>query len=811
MRDDIMDNLNNGFGKQSNYTMEEIEEATKMKKKYGGTLLENLQKLTGRGLSGGAVILNHDTGGDSAEKKAENSKSEDTKSNNPFSSFINGFSNGVKSVRDEITGKDKKRKNDDADKAPEISDPIRDYVNGKSGTTRKTPENSTANMADIRKTLEQNQAYLDRELENYTKSLKEDFGIDTDVMNDRILESCAADMGLSKNSLKGSTKDGVAAASGTAADTVEEKETDPQEMIEKFDGLTEEICETVFGQKEYIHKLVIAFKRPVVLPPEDGHALNSIFITGKEKTGRHIGLKTVAAKLKQKGVLRSAEIETIDLGLYSDASAEKLFLQDLYSALRSKSRIILFENFDGCHSSFLTQLADLVITGKCRLTERYTMQNGQLVNVSNSLASEAVGSLSAEGKYLIFISDKSVDKVAGIMGAPFINALGDVCVTAQLDDVAYRRIADKEFEELKATSEKQFKFIMKHDESFIDYAVSKTEKQAGLSGILNFFDSCMQGLATLKLEKDLPKNVEITLTVKNGAVTAVSAEGEYDLLAALPGEYSGEIDKIKQEMDEIVGLDKVKEYIFSLEEYYSVQQRRRDQGLKTSEVSKHMIFTGSPGTGKTTIARIISKYLKSIGVLSGGQLVEVSRADLVGRYVGHTAPLTNKVISSAIGGVLFIDEAYSLYRGKDDSFGLEAIDTLVKGIEDNRDNLIVILAGYSNEMQEFLTANSGLKSRFPNVINFPDYTGQELLLIAKSIAKSKGYVIDEGADNGLLSYFNAVQAVRPEDAGNGRLARNKIEEAILNQSRRLVVEKDAELSTLLSSDFDLTDIMSDEK
>ena len=192
--------------------------------------------------------------------------------------------------------------------------------------------------------------------------------------------------------------------------------------------------------------------------------------------------------------------------------------------------------------------------------------------------------------------------------------------------------------------------------------------------------------------------------------------------------------------------------------------------------------------------------------VSGGQLVEVTRADLVGRYVGHTAPLTNQVLQSAIGGVLFIDEAYSLYRGQDDSFGLEAIDTLVKGIEDNRDNLIVILAGYSDEMAVFLTSNSGLKSRFPNVIEFPDYTGQELLDIAKITAKSKGYKIDEGALLPLLTYFNAVQLLRARTAGNGRLVRNKVEEAILNQSRRLVAEPDGDLSLLISADFDLSDV-----
>ncbi|MBR2484104.1 MAG: stage V sporulation protein K, partial [Oscillospiraceae bacterium] len=150
--------------------------------------------------------------------------------------------------------------------------------------------------------------------------------------------------------------------------------------------------------------------------------------------------------------------------------------------------------------------------------------------------------------------------------------------------------------------------------------------------------------------------------------------------------------------------------------------------------------------------------------------------------------------------------AYGLYRGKDDSFGLEAIDTLVKGIEDNRDDLIVILAGYSREMEEFLSSNSGLRSRFPNLIHFPDYSGEELLKITKSIAKSKGYTIDEGCDSALLAYFNAVQALRPDTAGNGRLARNKVEEAILNQSRRLAVEPNGDLSALLSGDFELNDI-----
>ncbi len=247
----------------------------------------------------------------------------------------------------------------------------------------------------------------------------------------------------------------------------------------------------------------------------------------------------------------------------------------------------------------------------------------------------------------------------------------------------------------------------------------------------------------------------------------------------------------------------VKDYIKSLQSHILIQERRKQQGMKTSDVSKHMIFTGNPGTGKTTIARLISRYMKAIGALSQGQLVEVTRADLVGRYVGHTAPLTMQVIKSALGGVLFIDEAYSLYRGKDDSFGLEAIDTLVKAMEDYRDDLIVILAGYSKEMSTFLESNSGLKSRFPNVINFPDYTGEELMKIALIIAKSKGYKIDDSLKEPLQEYFTKVQANNSKESGNGRLARNVVEDAILRQSERLIKDSKASIDELILEDFNL--------
>ena len=630
---------------------------------------------------------------------------------------------------------------------------------------------------------------------------------ETIVGNQAQLNSAISEMSRNLESDFGVTEENAHEVASAAHERLAAAKPVPKVDLESFNGLEDELSGSVYGQDAYIGKLVISFKRPYVMPVQDDRPRNCIYITGPKCTGRHFGLNRLTSALEKRSVLRNGEVKYIDLSLYPTAGEEKLFLQDLYSALCSSADVIAFENYSECHASFLSSLTELVTTGKLTLSARYIEQNGQLINVSNALASNAVGTLNARGKYLIFISCNPVSKLAGSLGAPFVDALGgDICETVKLDKDSLGKISQRELDSLVEKSARQLAFKISAGDGFPEYALSCSEKNAGLAGILEFYRKMYTALAQLKLEKNLQRDTELTLKATEGTIFIENGEEKYDAFSLIPGSFSGEIEAIRAEMDNIVGLTKIKEYVFGLEEYYRVQKRRKEEGLKSGEVSKHMIFTGSPGTGKTTIARIISKYLKAIGILSGGQLVEVSRADLVGRYVGHTAPLTNQVIQSAIGGVLFIDEAYSLYRGRDDSFGLEAIDTLVKGIEDNRDNLIVILAGYSKEMAEFLTANSGLKSRFPNVINFPDYTGEELLAIAKINAASRGYSIDEGADPGLLSYFNAVQALRASDAGNGRLARNKIEEAILNQSKRLVAEPDSDLSMLLSEDFDLNDI-----
>ena len=671
----------------------------------------------------------------------------------------------------------------------EIDDLLRDVFGNGRGRTLSTQKAETylqqskkvSRGLDV---LEKQQESVNRRLQSQLEELKKMSGeLDFDAIQKEVEKDF-----------------GVKPAGAKAETTV--KEIDERPEAQRFGDLMPKLAGELIGQEAFLKKLIIAFKRPYIMGWNEPKGLkNAILVHGKPNSGRHTALRLTAEELARVDLLPTDQIQTMDLALYPGQGEEKLFLQDLYAALK-KGGILVLDHYESCHPAFLQQLAELICTGKLNLASRYVMQKGHLVDAGTALASETVGSLEANGCYIVIVSEKGQDKLAGAFGAKVVDALGDVCRTDALSRQHLEQIAGIHYEKLQNKAAKQLGFTLAADTGIHGFIADKAKPENGIGDLLEYLQDCFQALAQYKLEKDAPDQT-VSLVCEDGHLFAVLDGVKTDLLSLLPGGYRGEVDAVKAEMDKIVGLKEIKDYILSLEKNYKVQEMRKAQGLPVSNVSMHMIFTGNPGTGKTTIARLVSKYLKAIGVLSGGQLVEVSRGDLVGKYVGHTAPLTMQVIKSAIGGVLFIDEAYSLYRGKDDSFGLEAIDTLVKGMEDNRDDLIVILAGYTKEMATFLTANSGLQSRFPNIIEFPDYSGEELTEIAQINATSRGYRLSEDAKAALLDYFCVVQAMDDRSSGNGRLARNVIESAILAQSRRVLDQPDAALDLLEKCDFDL--------
>jgi stage V sporulation protein K len=272
----------------------------------------------------------------------------------------------------------------------------------------------------------------------------------------------------------------------------------------------------------------------------------------------------------------------------------------------------------------------------------------------------------------------------------------------------------------------------------------------------------------------------------------------------IPPEHSA-LKEIEDELGALVGMEEMKRMIKEIYAWIFVNKKREEVGMKARKQALHMMFKGNPGTGKTTVARLIGKLFLKMNVLSKGHLIEAERADLVGEYIGHTAQKTRDLIKKAQGGILFIDEAYSLGRGGEKDFGKEAIDTLVKHMEDKQHEFILILAGYSREMDYFLTLNPGLHSRFPLVIDFPNYTIDQLMEIASRMLDEREYTLSHEAEKKLKDHLIWVKAVlNPNSFSNGRYVRNIIEKSIRAQAMRLLLQNSFdkhELLTLRSNDL----------
>lgn len=333
----------------------------------------------------------------------------------------------------------------------------------------------------------------------------------------------------------------------------------------------------------------------------------------------------------------------------------------------------------------------------------------------------------------------------------------------------------------------------------LQYSVSRVILTAnlGLSGRLsrlqlhpNRIKREEREVNTLERAVTYKNNGQINIILNGQKQVLVDADSEAEYLEALQKNEAKHsiLREIEREMNSLVGMDEMKRNIKEIYAWIFVNQKRQEQGLKVGKQALHMMFKGNPGTGKTTVARLVGKLFFEMNVLSKGHLIEAERGDLVGEYIGHTAQKTRDLIKKSLGGILFIDEAYSLARGGEKDFGKEAIDTLVKHMEDKQHEFILILAGYSKEMDHFLSLNPGLQSRFPINISFPDYTVDQLMDIAKRMMADREYIFTQEAEWKLRDYLMHIKSTTsPAKFSNGRFVRNTIEKAIRTQAMRLLL------------------------
>lgn len=572
--------------------------------------------------------------------------------------------------------------------------------------------------------------------------------------------------------------------------------------IEKsFLDIEQKLNDELLGQKNLIHNLCFYFKKQL-LKDERG----ILVLVGERGTFKKASVRLLFEEFKSKKILKGGEVDEIDLASYDFNLGYNAFLTDLYEKLNSDSSCIIFKNAEKANDEILKVLSELYPNTCLKLNHDYVIKNKFLVEADNSDENK-IDKFICHDKFFIYIYNDEKGELGEDFQEKFKSNKFEFLYSRALDNkernILVRRELIKGIEEIQEKLNVDIQLGVNEDnDTEDDFGICTflqenyiKDGSFGISEYLSY--KIYKPITNLIIEERLCKEGQFLLYVKNNEIYCRCNESVFKLDDYL----TPTLEEAKYKLDSIIGMKDLKDFIINVENNYKVQKIRKRLGLKTSKISMNMIFEGNAGTGKTNAARVTFEYLNALGILSKGVFREVSKADFVTENINDTAKRTIDIINSAIGGILFIDEAYSLCESEEDKVGKEIVDALLKGIEDNRENLIVILAGYKEDMDRFLSFNPGLKSRFSNRIEFKDYNPVEMYEIAENIAKSKGYKIAKNVKSGLIDLFTRNQLIGKNDLGNARFVRNIIENAILDASKKYLTNSKRQIDLLERDNF----------
>lgn len=548
----------------------------------------------------------------------------------------------------------------------------------------------------------------------------------------------------------------------------------------------------ILHQEAFINELLVSYKK-AFFKREKGTVQNTILVAGSTGTGKMTSLRLLIDQLYKKKLVPYNRIAAIDLDRYAESEIHTNFMLDLTAAFEYGIGTVCFTGFENANSQILDYLSKLVTDGYFRTP------TGVMIDASDY--------------FLVFHLNANWNEeergqlpqsMANQIPNPILRGMESIALTSPLQKQDLEIILQNKLLAAAGRLQKQAQLQVTFDKAVYSELAERILATKRYADEVQAFveEDFYPALVDLRARGVLKAGDLLVIKFEDQQLAAFRGTEAFPL-KSVPLVQEDKIDDLLAELNSLTGLESVKRSVTELLETVKIQHARQEAGFKRGDqMAMHMVFTGNPGTGKTTVARLIARILKAMGLLSQGQLVEVSRQDLVGEYIGSTAPKTNQVIQSAIGGVLFIDEAYTLAREKHDPFGIEAIDTIVKGMEDYRNDLVVVIAGYTNEMETFLKSNPGLKSRFPFIIEFPDYSSTEMLNILDGMAAAREFTIDPTIDGDLIELFDSKQIAGRNDNGNGRLVRNLLEEAMRKQAVRLNKEPEQkDLGLLTAADF----------